>query len=45
MILLAASPLTGLAQDFAATTETVGRQTNSIVTPVNQRLTPAGTLL
>jgi YVTN family beta-propeller protein len=45
LILLAASPLTGLAQDFAATTETVGRQTNSIVTPVNQRLTPAGTLL
>ena len=33
------------AQDFDATTETVGHRTNSVVTPVNQRLTPAGTLL
>jgi len=33
------------AQDFDATTETVGHGTNGVVTPVNQRLTPAGTLL
>ena len=33
------------AQDFAATAEPVGRGTNGIVTPVNQRLTPAGTQL
>ncbi len=33
------------AQDFATTTETVGHGTNGVVTPVNQRLTPAGTLL
>ncbi len=30
------------ADDFDATTETVGRSTNGFVTPVNQRLTPAG---
>jgi len=33
------------AEDFGATTETVGRQNGSVVTPVNQRLTPACTLL
>ena len=30
------------ADDFDATTETVGRNTNGLVTPVNQRVTPAG---
>jgi YVTN family beta-propeller protein len=30
------------ADEFDATTETVGRSTNGFVTPVNQRLTPAG---
>jgi DNA-binding beta-propeller fold protein YncE len=30
------------AGDFDATTETVGRATNGFVTPVNQRVTPAG---
>jgi DNA-binding beta-propeller fold protein YncE len=30
------------AGDFDATTETVGRATNGFVTPVNQRITPAG---
>jgi DNA-binding beta-propeller fold protein YncE len=30
------------AGDFAATTETVGRATDGFVTPVNQRVTPAG---
>jgi YVTN family beta-propeller protein len=30
------------AGDFDATTEIVGRSTNGFVTPVNQRLTPAG---
>ena len=34
-----------VAQDFDGTTETVGHGTNGVVTPVNQRLTPAGTLL
>ena len=33
------------AEDFGATTETVGRQSGSVVTPVNQRITPAGTRL
>jgi YVTN family beta-propeller protein len=33
------------ADDFDATMETVGRSTNGFVTPVNQRLTPAGTLV
>jgi YVTN family beta-propeller protein len=33
------------ADDFDATTETVGRSTNGFVTPVNQRLTPAGILV
>jgi YVTN family beta-propeller protein len=33
------------ATDFDATTETVGRTTNGLVTPVNQIVTPAGTLL
>lgn len=42
--LLAVAP-PALAQDFNATTETVGHGTNGVVTPVNQRLTPAGTLL
>jgi YVTN family beta-propeller protein len=31
-----------LADDFGGTTEIVGRSTNGFVTPVNQRLTPAG---
>src|SRR5271156_4163590 len=31
------------ADDFASTTEAVGRITNGIVTPVNQIVTPAGT--
>jgi YVTN family beta-propeller protein len=49
-VVLAASPLifftpSLLAGDFDASTEVVGRETNSMVTPVNQRLTPAGTLL
>ncbi len=30
---------------FDATTETVGRNPNGLVTPVNQRVTPAGTLV
>ncbi len=30
------------ADDFSATTETVGHATNGFVTPVNQRITPAG---
>src|SRR5476651_1519384 len=30
------------AGDFDATTETVGRATDGFVTPVNQRVTPAG---
>ena len=30
------------ADDFDATTETVGPNTNGLVTPVNQRVTPAG---
>ena len=30
------------ADDFDATTETVGRNTNGLVTPVNQLVTPAG---
>ncbi len=42
--LLAGAPLVS-AEDFDATMETVGRQPNSLVTPVNQRLTPAGTTL
>ena len=33
------------ADGFDATTETVGRATNGFVTPVNQRLTPAGILV
>ena len=33
------------ADGFDATTETVGRSTNGFVTPVNQRLTPAGILV
>jgi YVTN family beta-propeller protein len=33
------------ADDFNATTEPVGRGTNGLVTPVNQRVTPAGTLV
>jgi DNA-binding beta-propeller fold protein YncE len=37
-----AADLTG---NFDATTETVGRSTNSFETPVNQRLTPAGILV
>jgi len=42
--LLAVAPRLA-AQDFDATTETVGHGTNGVVTPVNQRLTPAGTQL
>ena len=30
-------------EDFDATTETVGRDTNGLVTPANQLVTPAGT--
>src|SRR5271157_1684423 len=33
------------ADDFDATLETVGRSTNGLITPVNQRVTPAGTLV
>jgi YVTN family beta-propeller protein len=33
------------AADFDATTEAVGRTANGLVTPVNQLVTPAGTLL
>ncbi len=33
------------AADYDATTETVGRGTNGFETPVNQHLTPAGTLI
>jgi YVTN family beta-propeller protein len=33
------------AADFDATTETVGRTTNGLVTPVNQLVAPAGALL
>ena len=43
LLVLLAFPLRG--GDFDATSETVGRETNGMVTPVNQRLTPAGTLL
>ena len=46
--LLAALCLTVIgrfAENFDATAETVGRSTNGFETPVNQRLTPAGTLL
>ena len=42
---IALAPTSLVAQDFDATTETVGHGTNGVVTPVNQRLTPAGTLL
>jgi DNA-binding beta-propeller fold protein YncE len=31
------------AENFDATTETVGRSTNGLITPVNQLVTPAGT--
>ena len=34
-----------LADDFDATTETVGRDANGLDTPVNQLVTPAGTLV
>src|SRR5208283_1089604 len=30
------------AENFNATTETVGRSANGLITPVNQRVTPAG---
>ena len=33
------------ADNFDATLETVGRSTNGLITPVNQRVTPAGTLV
>src|SRR5258706_9384221 len=34
-----------IAADFAATTKPVGRSTNGFITPVNQLVTPAGTLV
>jgi YVTN family beta-propeller protein len=34
-----------VADDFAATLQAVGRMTNGFETPVNQRVTPAGTLI
>ena len=43
IIALAGFGLHCFADDFDATTETVGRNANGLVTPVNQLVTPAGT--
>jgi YVTN family beta-propeller protein len=45
IIALAGFGLHAFAGDFDATTETVGRNTNGFETPVNQLVTPAGTLV
>ena len=44
-MVLAGSGLHAFAGDFGATTETVGRHPNGFETPVNQLVTPAGTLI
>jgi YVTN family beta-propeller protein len=45
IMVLAGSGLHAFAGDFGATTETVGRHPNGFETPVNQLVTPAGTLI
>ena len=45
IVALAGFGLHSFAGDFAATTGTIGRSTNGFETPVNQFVTPAGTLV
>ena len=42
---LEAAQAAGASEDFAATTETVGRHAGGLETPDNQRVTPAGVLV
>ncbi|HEV2691522.1 MAG TPA: beta-propeller fold lactonase family protein, partial [Verrucomicrobiae bacterium] len=45
LLLCLATPLFLHAEDFGATAETVGRHADGLATPVNQIVTPAGTLV
>jgi YVTN family beta-propeller protein len=45
LALVACLTLVAAADDFDSTTQTVGRVKDGLVTPVNQRVTPAGTLI